>query len=49
MDFFLEVSKNEILLREIIGDRNLMLKKGSYIINHLLAAILELERTDLVV
>jgi hypothetical protein len=49
MDFFLEVSKNETLLREIIGDRNLMLNKGSFIINHLLAAIIEFEKADLVV
>jgi hypothetical protein len=49
MDFYLEVTKNELLLREIIGDRDKMYKYGSQIIRNLLNDLMVLDKAELVV
>jgi hypothetical protein len=48
-DVYLELSKNKILLRHVIGDREAMVQSGPKIIVQLLLALRELQRENLVV
>jgi hypothetical protein len=49
MGICLETTKNELLLRELIGDRKQMHKMGSKIISLLLRALLTMDKADLIV